>query len=809
MLRSPPNLLGAAALVGGACLAIGSGAAPADRPAGPNLVLVTIDTLRADRLGAYGYARATTPVLDRLAHEGVRFAQAEAAVPLTRPSHATLLTGRWPFDLGIRDNLSAPLAGDVPTLAGTLQARGYRTGAFIASFVLSRQSGLDRGFHHYDDRLEVAGRQFLSDIERPGADVVAAAEAWLGARPAEPFFLWLHLYEPHFPYEPPEPYRSRHAGRPYDGEVAAADALLGRLIETLERRGAAPRTLLAVTSDHGESLGQHGESAHGFFVYEATLRVPLILRQPGALPAARVVAAPIGGADLMPTLLELIGVAPLEPQRLRGISFAGATLGRGPAPQASIYSESLMPLLHFGWSELRALRRGPHKLILAPRPELYELRADPQEQTNLHAQRPEPARALRRELEALIAGDQPRRIEAAPVDPETLAKLAALGYTGGLPSGAIPSGPLTDPKDKITEFRRTSELIRSGILALGAGEHAAAERALRALLEAGNPSFEVHYYLGKALLAQEKFPASGEQLEAAIAILPHMIAPYLERAEAAARGGDLELGAATLERALRQDPNAWPAWARLARLRQRLGDPAAAETAWNRARELRPQDPELLSDLAAFYRDRGRPQEAIQSLEQALAAKPDDPELHNQLGMLLGGAGQMLEARARFQRAVELAPKKPSYRFNLAEIERRLGNRESAARGFRELLEFDASFAEARAKLAELEKGATEPGASAWRLRLIQVESLQAAETLRRRLQAGADFAELARRHSRHPSGARGGDLGTVPLSDLKPELRRAAERLAPGSTSAPIPSAGGYILLQRAPAPESNDSSP
>jgi tetratricopeptide (TPR) repeat protein len=527
------------------------------------------------------------------------------------------------------------------------------------------------------------------------------------------------------------------------------------------------------------------------------LRVPLILHQPGVLPAGRLVRHPMGGVDLMPTLLDLLGIAAPAPAHLRGMSFAAAALGTGPAPATTLYSETLMPLLHFGWSELRALRTGSYKLILAPRPELYQLREDPQEQTNLIGKAPAPARELRQRLEALVAQDQPRQGAALELDEETLAKLAALGYAGA-PAPLPASGPLPDPKDKIDQFRRYNELIREGILAVGDGKHAQAERALRQLLEAGNPSFEVHYYLGKALLAQKRYGEAGEQLEAAIAILPHVITPYLECAEAALGAGDSALAVRTLQRALDRDPKAYPAWARLARIREEQGDHASAETAWSKARELRPNDPILLAEIASFYRETGRPEQAIQALEQALSAAPTDAELHNQLGMLRGGAGELEPAIESFRKAVELKPKEPKYLFNLAEAQRRSGDLSSAARGFRKVLELDASFTEARTKLAELGNSSAAATSPQLHLRLIQVPGLQAAETLRRRIEAGEDFAELATKYSQHPSRSRGGDLGAVRFADLKPELRAAAEQLTPGATSPPIPSAGSYILLQR-----------
>src|SRR6185436_5444230 len=247
-----------------------------------NVVVITIDTLRADRVGVYGATNVETPNMDRLAHEGAWAPQADAPVPLTRPSHVSLFTGRYPSEHGIRDNLSAPLGDDVPLLASVFQKAEFATAAFIASSVLDRQSGLARGFDVYSDRFEGGADQ------RPGDAVTAEAIGWLRSPPKPRFFAWVHLYDPHAPYTPPEPYASRYTGRPYDGEVAWCDELVGRLVTALRETDALENTLVVVTSDHGEALGEHGEDVHGYFVYEATLRVPLIIRGPGVIPGTRV-----------------------------------------------------------------------------------------------------------------------------------------------------------------------------------------------------------------------------------------------------------------------------------------------------------------------------------------------------------------------------------------------------------------------------------------------------------------------------------------------------------------------------------------
>ena len=444
------------------CLAISSALAlsgcaretpPAAPPTARNLVIVTIDTLRADRLGCYGNRGVATPRLDHIAAGGALFEQAAVHVPLTRPSHVSIFTGLLPAEHGIRDNVSPSLASDVPSLAPMLKAAGFRTGAFVSSIVLSRQSGLNRGFDDYSDRFEIDAddARFLNTIQRPGDVAMREALAWIPSAGDGRFFAWIHLYDPHDPYEPPEPYASRYAGRPYDGEVAWTDELMGRLEGGLERLGLQDKTLLVVTSDHGEGLGEHGETVHGFFVYESTLRVPLIVRGPGVAPGRRMKGV-ARSVDLLPSVLDLLGVP--APAGWKGSGRSLAPVLRGTAAMATsepAYAESLLPLLHYGWSDLRALRDGRWKYIQAPRPELYDLEADPGETRDLAAEMPARAEALRNGLAAHLSRERAVKTDAAGVPADLLEKLGALGYLG---AGAPRSAPGTRPR--IPRTRSTS-----------------------------------------------------------------------------------------------------------------------------------------------------------------------------------------------------------------------------------------------------------------------------------------------------------------------------------------------------------------
>jgi arylsulfatase A-like enzyme len=502
----------------GVCAALSLAACRAPQPAhARHLVIVTIDTLRADHVGVYGDADAATPHLDALARQGAMADEASSHVPLTRPSHVTIFTGQLPTQTGIRDNISPAVLPSAPLLAEVLKTAGFATGAFVSSVVLDAASGLGRGFDSYDaDFTGGGGAQFLNTLQRKGVVTTAAAIAWLektrAAAPDGRVFLWLHLYEPHDPYEPPEPYASRFRERPYDGEVALTDDLVGRLDAALARLGLADDTALVVTSDHGEGLGDHGETLHGYFVYQSTLRVPLFVRGPGVAPGIRL-SNTVQLVDLFPTALDLLDI-PRPAAKLAGQSLASALRGEPAGAEATVYAESLVPLLHFGWSDLRVLREGRFKYIQAPRPELYDLATDPGEKTNLATAQATRAEALRAGLVPILDAERAcaaSSASAAPaVAPELLEKLGALGYVGGS-APAETTTPGADPKDKMEDFRIANELMREGLLRLHDRDYAASASRFQAVLARKVESFEVHFYLARSLagLGRGKEAAQG------------------------------------------------------------------------------------------------------------------------------------------------------------------------------------------------------------------------------------------------------------------------------------------------------------
>ena len=418
-----------------------------------NVVIVTLDTTRADRLSPYGFMGVPMPALDRLAREGVVFDRATSVAPLTLPAHTSLFTGLFPPRHGVRDNLDKALANHHPTLAEVLRTNGFRTGAFVGSIVLAPGRGLDRGFDEYTGPGSRGSERAAGDHRAPQrrADaVVTDAVRWLDGVAGSRFFLWAHFYDAHRPYDPPDPFRSAYHD-PYVGEIAFADSQIGRLLGALEARRLMKDTIVIVAGDHGESLGDHGERDHGIFVYESVLRVPLVIRAP-TISAGRV-GAVVRLTDVMPTVLDLVG-APSPP--MDGVSVMDLLTGRQADLQLEAFSESEYPT-RLGWSPLRALRRGRFKLIDAPRAELYDLERDPFEERNLYDDRRMTAESLARRLDVVVrqysSTDPEGSSKPAHVPDHVAKQIASLGYVGSKrPPALMPSGRGQDPKDCIALF---------------------------------------------------------------------------------------------------------------------------------------------------------------------------------------------------------------------------------------------------------------------------------------------------------------------------------------------------------------------
>ena len=600
----------------------------------PDLVLITVDTLRPDALG-WVAGKNPTPAIDALAAEGFRFPGAVSPAPLTLPSHTSILSGLSPRRHGVRDN-GQSLAGGLPLLPESLQNAGYRTGAFVSGYPLRRMFGLDRGFDTYQD--ELATRSDGRWQDRPAAETTALALEWLrGVKkrdPRQPFFLWLHYYDPHAPYEPPEPLRRPGPRGDYDGEVAAVDAAVATLRRGLNEAFAGRPRLLALTADHGESLGEHGEATHGFFVYDSTALVPLLFHGPGVIAPGES-PAPARLVDLAPTLLALLGLPPLP--ETDGISLAGFFDGSASPPALPpALIESLQPFYGYGWAPLQAWRAEDAKWIEAPKPELYDLRADPGEAANLAAAAGAPAGErsdrLRRELAAELR--KPPLAEAdGAADPEAAAALRSLGYAGGGGGGPVrvPEGPaeiaaLADPKDKA----RAKALLDLAESSLETGDSLEA-MALFDLVLAGEPGNR--YALlrsGQTLVRLGRLGEAVAQLERLLAADPGHHEARFELADALGRGGRVDDAIGHWMELLEGQPRRAVAWGNLGALLMKKGELDRAEQALAKASELDGASEVLRRNLAeALYAQalaanaRGDRQKAREKLDAALQRVPE------------------------------------------------------------------------------------------------------------------------------------------------------------------------------------------
>jgi arylsulfatase A-like enzyme/Tfp pilus assembly protein PilF len=672
--------LAIAALVAAAAVVlVGRRSGGVRRDPGLCVLLVTVDTLRADALRCYGNARAATPWIDRLATEGARFETAHAHNVVTLPSHANILSGRYPLQHGVRDNTGFRFPPDTPTLATILRERGWRTGAFVSAFVLDSRFGLDRGFEVYDDRF--GGQETTTPFrvpERPGEATVRAARDWLESVRGQRWFAFVHLYEPHFPYEPKEPFASRFPSDPYEGEVAAADAALGRLLEPLLAEGAAERTLIVLTSDHGESRGEHGEATHGIFAYEATLHVPLILRAPG-LFGPRVVRRPVRHIDIAPTILDALGIAP--PSDLPGRSLLPLIAeGRDEAPEArDSYFESLSPSLNRGWAPLRGVVVGRLKYVDLPVPELYDLGADGAEQTNLAASRPGDLARLRAHLRRLQAQDVGvgTRVEE---EQATLEQLRALGYVAG---EAVPHKKSYSEDDDPKRLIELDAWARDVATLYLAGDLDEAVALCRKII-ARRPDMALsHLQLAHLERERGRLDAAAAAARRAVELTPRdpdavsLYAVYLTE------GGHAREAVAFLGPYAREQEPDIDVLTALGMAQARLGRDEDALATFARARAIDPTSAMVLVNVGTVYLMQGDRTRARQAFEAALDIDDGVARAHNSLGVIAAEEGRTEEAIARWQRAVALNPRDYQCLFNLGTTLREQGR----AREAREYLE--------------------------------------------------------------------------------------------------------------------------
>jgi arylsulfatase A-like enzyme/Tfp pilus assembly protein PilF len=666
-----------------------------------NVLLITLDTLRADRLGCYGHAGAETPHLDALAARGLRFEQAATVMPLTLPAHSSLMTGTYPAHHGVRDNGGFYLGDEARTLAEVLRDAGYRTGGFVSAFVLDSRWGIAQGFDRFFDDFDLADfddAMGMDDIQRPGSVTVDEALEWLDDEDPRPFFAWLHLYDPHTPYEAPEPYRSRFPATrsgAYDAEIAWTDSQVGRLLAALDAAGRLDDTLVAVAGDHGEMLGEHGEITHGFFVYDAAVRIPLILAGPG-IPAAEV-ADQVRIVDVLPTVLARLGLP--VPEAVQGVDLL--PLAAGERLRLVAHSESWFPRYHYGWSELQSIQDGRYKLIKAPRRELYDLEADPEEQRNLAEEQADLADRMEGALDQLLAevtGDAAGR-GPQPVDAETAERLQALGYLGGSSSAAVldDDRPRGDPKDKIGLYN----LLKEATAASVAGDLDVAVATVRRALAEDPEIVEAHMLLGNVLRKDDRHDEAVAAYRDALALDPEHREALYSLALAYKETGHLDEALAGLERAAELDPKNGKVIWQIADVRMRQGRFADAEAELLRALDLDLDRPRFLLKLGECYVEMERLDDAGRRLEEALAVHPDLATVHFTLGLVHEKSGRVPEAIDAYRRELEHNGEAYRAAFNLAKLLQDGGRPRQALEYFKKAVEIQPQFGTGHLYLAK------------------------------------------------------------------------------------------------------------
>jgi arylsulfatase A-like enzyme/Tfp pilus assembly protein PilF len=645
----------------------------------PNVLLITIDTVRADHVGCYGYSKIHTPTLDSLAHDGIVFERAISQVPLTWPSHTAILTGTYPFQNGVQDFTGQPLDTHFRSIAQAFKKNGYATGAVVSAFVLDRSFGLARGFDFYDDAFsaETFLQKDLGLVDRKASESVTRAIRWLTANqqratPAHSFFLWLHLYDPHSPYDPPEPFHTEYHDHLYDGEIAYADHELGRLISWLKRNQLYNSSLIVFLSDHGESLGDHREKEHGFFIYNSTTRIPLIVKPPdGSGFRSSRVSAPVETTSVAPTLLRLAGLKDeIEKQ------FTSAPLlGKTSNDDDPAYSETFYPFSFFGWSPLHSLETSRYHYIDAPQAELYDEIADPGENNNLASQQPATVAVLKEKLRLRLKNNPFAREGKGDsgLDEDVLKKLRALGYFGyrsavyrsGSASG-LESG-LPDPKERLWEFNATLDASE----AFGEQDFQKGESLLNQVREKDPQQYIIPFMLGEAALRQRLWERAASDLQDCLRLNPNFDQAMTSLARALYQKGDVSGAVGWVNNALKLNPENYRAWYELALINSKE-DKVAAINAFQKSISIQPNFAMSRRDFGMLLFHQENYSEAAVQLEQAIRLGMHAPTFYNFLGIAYSRTNRIQLAVASYQEALKLDPGLAEAHLNLAYAYQRL-----------------------------------------------------------------------------------------------------------------------------------------
>ncbi|MEW5802528.1 MAG: tetratricopeptide repeat protein [bacterium] len=631
-----------------------------------NIVLISIDTLRADHLGCYGYSGTKTPTIDQLAREGATFTQCYTPVPVTLPSHISMMTGLYPLSHGVRNNGTFVAGPELLTMAEVLKGRGYQTAAFVGSFVLDRRFGLDQGFDVFDDYMSKDQSQpLLLYNERKAEDVVTEADKWLKAHgSSKPFFLWMHCFDPHAPYEPPEPFLTAYKDNLYDGEISYTDQMLSKFINTLKEMNLWDRTMIILTADHGEGLGDHGEKTHAIFIYDSTLHVPLIFRYPKLLPQGVEIPTEVSTIDIFPTVLDLVSAK--QEKNCQGKSLMGLFQGKDEPPRSEFFCETYYPLYNHGWSPLEGLRTKEWVYIQAPKSELYDMVEDRKQLKNLYSSRREVAEKLDQQLEALkkrIALGQTQS-KKVTMDQETTKRLRSLGYVATVHEApekkTIALYP--DPKDMIN----TLDYLNMGTYYFGQGNTEKAVEQFQAVLKVNPNDVFTHFVLGYIYDQTGKTDQAIREFEETLRLDPRYVSAYNDLGTVYNRLGQYDKALEQFRKALELNPDYEESVENMGVVYFSMKDYDQAMKYFEQSRQMNLKNHKAYNNIGSVYLVRGDYQKAKEYIEKSHQLDPTYIDAYNNLGSVLISLGDFDRAIEEFQGLLKLDPKHVEGRVNLA-----------------------------------------------------------------------------------------------------------------------------------------------
>ncbi|MCD6193100.1 MAG: sulfatase-like hydrolase/transferase [Candidatus Aminicenantes bacterium] len=655
-----------------------------------NFILITVDTLRADRIGCYGFPRVKTPTIDNFAQHGIKFEKCISQTPLTLPSHTSILTGTYPTFHGVRDNGGFLVPQELTTLAEVFKDAGYQTSAFVAAYVLDSKWGLNQGFDVYYDKFDLSKYKTISlgNVQRRGDEVIDEALAWLKDHQNQQFFTWIHLYDPHTPYDPPSPFKEEYPNHPYLGEIAFTDSQLARLWSFLEKNGLTEKTILVFASDHGESLGEHQEKTHGFFIYQEGVHVPLIFVLPEKELQGLTRSSVVNLVDIMPTVLELARLP--QPREVQGQSLISIFTQERKEPGWA-YSETYYPRFHYGWSELKGWQNQRYKLIMAPRLELYDLIEDPEESNNLIDSLPQLGRKLLAQLEEFVAktSQGAYEIDYTHIDEETRQKLTALGYIGTFTRQQDLQGKkLGDPKDKIHIFNQLSEARETGLK----GNFDRAIRLIKEIIRDDPEVIDAYFTLGNLYFKHQDFDRALEQFFIVLDKNPRDAFTIINIANCYIMKGEFERGEEFLKNKLKTIPPDSQVYLILGNIEFALKKYTEAEQAYRECLRLNPSSASAYTALGGIYVIQNKLNQAEESLCQAARLNSRLRNLHYNLAQLYEKKGELARAIEEYKLELENIPHNFRASFNLARLYRLLKNDREEEKYLKQTIESNPRF---------------------------------------------------------------------------------------------------------------------